>query len=120
LTGLLAPDAIAVVVVTHQSAQHLPGLAEALEDQLREDDELVIVDNASSDGTAEVARSSLRRANLLETGSNLGFAGGCHVGVEATRAPLLLLLNPDCRPQPGCLAQLRRGASARPSWAAWQ
>ena len=40
---MIAPDAMAVVVVTHQSAEHLPGLADVLHDQLREYDELVIV-----------------------------------------------------------------------------
>ena len=52
-----AADAVAVVVVTHQSADHLSGLLQALTPQLREDDELAIVDNASTDGTPELARS---------------------------------------------------------------
>ncbi len=47
-------DALAVVVVTHQSAEHAcPTLARRLAGQLRDDDELVIVDNASTDGTPD-------------------------------------------------------------------
>jgi GT2 family glycosyltransferase len=117
---LIAADAMAVVVVTHQSAEHLPGLVDVLADQLLEEDELVIVDNASTDGTLEAARSSLGRARVIQTGANLGFAGGCHAGVQSTRAPLLLFLNPDCRPHPNCLERLRRSATAHPTWAAWQ
>lgn len=112
--------AIAVVVVTHQSAEHLRGLADSLRSQLGEDDELVIVDNASADGTAARARELLARATVIETGGNLGFAAGCHAGVRATRAPLLLFLNPDCEPQPDCLQRLREAAAAHPRWAAWQ
>ena len=111
---------MAVVVVTHQSAEDLPRLANALLRQLRTDDELVIVDNASTDGTVETARSFLDRAVVIETGANLGFAGGCHAGVQATRAPLLLFLNPDSQPQPRCLEWLRQAATKHPDWAAWQ
>ncbi len=116
----MIPDALAVVVVTHQSAAHLPDLLAALGPQLRADDELAIVDNASTDGTAETARSLDARALVVETGANLGFAGGCHAGAAATRAPLLLFLNPDCEVQPGCLDRLRSAASEHRDWGAWQ
>jgi N-acetylglucosaminyl-diphospho-decaprenol L-rhamnosyltransferase len=114
------PEALAVIVVTHQSAEHLRRLLAALEPQLREHDELVIVDNASTDDTAAVARSLSARARVIETGQNLGFAGGCHVGAGASRAPLLLLLNPDSEPQQDCLRSLRECAGAHPEWGAWQ
>lgn len=114
------PEALAVVVVTHQSAEHLRALVAALEPQLLGDDELVIVDNASSDGTAMLARSLGERVRVLETGANVGFAGGCHAGADATAAPLLLFLNPDSQPQPRCLELLRAASGEQPSWAAWQ
>lgn len=109
-----------MVVVTHQSAEHLPGLVATLAGQLRDEDELVIVDNASTDDTLTTARSTGERVSVIETGENLGFAGGCHVGAGATRAPLLLFLNPDSAPQAGCLELLRHAASAHPDWGAWQ
>jgi N-acetylglucosaminyl-diphospho-decaprenol L-rhamnosyltransferase len=93
---------------------------QALLPQLREDDELTIVDNASTDGTPQLARSLGERAQIIETGANLGFAGGCHVGAEATAAPLLLFLNPDSQPRQGCLERLRAAASEHPDWGAWQ
>ena len=51
---------------------------------------------------------------------NLGFAGGCNEGARATRAPLLVLLNPDAVPEPGFLDGLRAAADANPDWGAWQ
>jgi hypothetical protein len=113
-------DAIAVVVVTHQSSAHLPKLIAALADQLGDDDELAIVDNASSDGTASLARDLSELATVIETGENLGFAGGCHAGAQATSAPLLLFLNPDSEPEAECLAQLRTAGARHPDWGAWQ
>ncbi|HEY1689699.1 MAG TPA: glycosyltransferase family 2 protein [Solirubrobacteraceae bacterium] len=115
----MGPDAIAIVVVTHGSAEHMASLASAVQAQLRDRDEFVIVDNASNDGTPDIARS-LTRATVIESGQNLGFAGGCHVGAQATNAPLLLFLNPDCRMQPGCLERLREAARIHPEWSAWQ
>jgi GT2 family glycosyltransferase len=112
--------ALAVVVVTYRSAEHIAGLVSTVVEQLREGDELVIVDNASDDATPALARSASERVNVIETGQNLGFAGGCHVGAEATRTPLLLFLNPDSQPQPGCLQRLREAAATHPEWGAWQ
>jgi len=112
--------AIAVVVVTHESSGDLPALTAALVPQLQDGDEVVVVDNASKDSTADVARSLDGPVRVLETGRNLGFAGGCHAGAHATVAPLLLFLNPDCRPEPGCLERLRHAADLHRDWGAWQ
>jgi N-acetylglucosaminyl-diphospho-decaprenol L-rhamnosyltransferase len=114
------PDALAVVVVTHDSATHLPGLIASLLQQLREGDELVIVDNASRDQTRAIAGRAGERVRLVHSVENVGFAAGCHQGAGVTTAPLLLFLNPDCRPEPGCLQQLRQAASEHPGWGAWQ
>jgi N-acetylglucosaminyl-diphospho-decaprenol L-rhamnosyltransferase len=113
-------DALAVVVVTHQSAEHVRALVAAVEPQLLDGDELVIVDNASSDGTAALAASLGERVRVLETGANLGFAGACHAGADATEAPLLLFLNPDSQPENGCLERLRAAGAEQPQWGAWQ
>lgn len=111
---------LAVVIVTHQSALHIGETLKGVSEQLQEGDELVVVDNASSDGTPDEARAAAAQAVVVETGSNLGFAGGCHVGAAASSAPLLLFLNPDARPAVGCIEELRRIAAARPGWGAWQ
>jgi GT2 family glycosyltransferase len=111
---------MAVVVVTHESAEQLAPLLSTVDEQLREGDELVLVDNASSDGTPALARRLSQRATVLESGENLGFAGGCHMGASATHAPLLLFLNPDSQPLPDCLERLRDASRTHPDWGAWQ
>jgi N-acetylglucosaminyl-diphospho-decaprenol L-rhamnosyltransferase len=117
---LSSAGALAVVVVTHNSAAHLPRLFQALSPQLHPHDELVVVDNASTDDTEEVTRKLGAPARLVQTNANLGFGAGCHAGAKVTSAPLLLFLNPDSEPQPGCLDRLRSVAEERPDWAAWQ
>jgi N-acetylglucosaminyl-diphospho-decaprenol L-rhamnosyltransferase len=113
-----SPPALAVVIVTHESAACLPATLAALAAQLLDGDELLVVDNLSTDGTPTAARRA--GVSVLETGANLGFAGGCNAGAEATTAPLLVFLNPDAKPADGCLAALRAAACAHPDWGAWQ
>jgi N-acetylglucosaminyl-diphospho-decaprenol L-rhamnosyltransferase len=117
---LAREDTLAVVVVTHNSAAELPGLTEALLPQLAAEDELVIVDNASADGTPQLARTLDPRIVVVELDANLGFGGGCHVGADATSAPLLCFLNPDSEPHPDCLDRLRFATNEHSDWAAWQ
>ena len=116
----MTEDAIAVVMVTYNSAERVGATLAALNPQLGDGDELVVVDNCSRDGTAMTVRGAAPHVLVLEQPANLGFAAGCNVGVRATRAPLVLLLNPDAQPRPGCVEALRRVAAERPSWAAWQ
>jgi N-acetylglucosaminyl-diphospho-decaprenol L-rhamnosyltransferase len=114
----VAADAIALVIVTHDSSTHIARTLEAVGGQLRAEDELVVVDNDSRDGTVEAVRALSVR--VLEQKRNLGFAGGCNTGAAATSAPLVMFLNPDARPAPDCLDELRRLAGERPDWGAWQ
>ena len=73
--------------------------------------ELVVVDN----GSATPLR--LGPARLVQPGKNLGFAGGANAGIAATRAPIVLLLNPDAVPEAGALDALLAGFAAWPDTA---
>jgi GT2 family glycosyltransferase len=113
-------SALAVVVVAYRSAGHLADTLSAVRAQLRADDELIVVDNASPDDSAAVARSAAPDARVLELAVNGGFAAGCQAGAAATSAPLLLFLNPDAHLAAGCLDALRAAADEHPGWGAWQ
>jgi GT2 family glycosyltransferase len=115
-----AGPAVAVVVVCHDSAAEAPDTLRALRDQLQPGDEVVVVDNASADGTPAAVRAADPEAVVVQTGANLGFAGGCHAGARASGAPLLLFLNPDAVPAPGFSEAIRRPArDGDRGWAAW-
>jgi GT2 family glycosyltransferase len=111
---------VAVVIVTYRSAAQVAGVLQALVGQLDDDDELIVVDNASDDGTADAVRAAAPRARVLEQRANLGFATGCAIGAAASSAELIWLLNPDAPPAPGCVDALRRAAAEHPEWGAWQ
>ena len=107
---------LAVVVVTHESGGVLPATLRALLPQLREGDELVVVDCDSHDGLSALLHEHAPAARLVELRENRGFAGGARVGARETSAPLLLFLNPDAVPQPGCLDELRAAAGVPVSY----
>lgn len=114
-----APDTIAVVVVTYNSDASIGELLTRLTPQLRDDDDLVVFDNASTDRTREVV-AGFSRARLVASESNLGFAVAVNDAVAATDSALMLLLNPDAFPADGCLDALRSAAARHPEWGAWQ
>ncbi|MFN2608180.1 MAG: glycosyltransferase [Acidimicrobiales bacterium] len=69
--------------------------------------QVVLVDNGSTDGVAARTRAELPRVAVVETGRNLGFAGGCNVGIEAVGAvEHVALLNNDATVAPGWLRPL--------------
>ena len=116
----MSDDAIAVVAVTHDSRGEIAALVESVSAQLEPGDRLIVVDNASNDGTAALARTLDPSVAVVESAENRGFAAGCRLGVEHSTQPLILLLNPDARLEPGALARLRETAGERSDWSAWQ
>jgi N-acetylglucosaminyl-diphospho-decaprenol L-rhamnosyltransferase len=97
----LTHDRVAVVIVAYNSGAEIGNCLDALArlSSAAGDLEIVVVDNASSDSTrAEVER---RHIPLLANSTNAGFAAAVNQGVRATRAPFVLLLNPDANVQRG-------------------
>jgi N-acetylglucosaminyl-diphospho-decaprenol L-rhamnosyltransferase len=105
---------LGVVVVTHDSTGVLGPTLAALTPQLRDDDELVVVDCASSDDPRPLLPE---RARFVALDENLGFAGGAVAGARESDAEVLFFLNPDAVPAPGCLDAIRE---APDGWGAWQ
>ncbi|MBL8221979.1 MAG: glycosyltransferase family 2 protein [Bryobacterales bacterium] len=96
---------VSVVIVTYQSADVIGRCVASCVGKARE---VIVVDNASSDGTADVVRG-LAGARLLANGENRGFAGGVNQGVKAAASDVILLLNPDAELLEG-LDMLREAA----------
>ncbi len=69
------------------------------------DIEIIVVDNASSDASLD-GLQDLSQVCVIRNPTNVGFAAACNIGVQASSAPFLLFLNPDCFFQPDPLAPL--------------
>jgi GT2 family glycosyltransferase len=86
---------VAVVIVTWNSARWLARCLDALRDQEDADLEVVVVDNASDDGSAATAAAHPVVGLVVRNATNTGFAGGQNQGIAASTAPVVLCLNPD-------------------------
>ena len=90
---------VSIVVVSCDSEDDLRISLPAAAAQTGVATELIVVDNASRDGSRVAAESA--GARVLALGVNRGFAGGANAGIEASRGRFVLILNPDCRLDPG-------------------
>ena len=108
-----------VAVVTWNTAELS---AEALRRLLDTDQgcvlRLLVRDNGSTDGTADVLRELVPEAELDAGSENLGFAAGVNTLLARSTAPWVLLLNSDAWPEPGAIGALLDAARARPRAAA--
>lgn len=106
-------ERIVAVVVTWNRKELLRRNLRAVLGQTRPVDEILVVDNASTDGTPEMLAAEFPMVRLLRLAGNAGAAGGMHVGVReglALGADWLWLMDDDGVPSPGCLAEQMRVA----------
>jgi len=91
----MLPD-ISVILVSWNTRDELRVCLESVLAGLRGiSGEVIVVDNASTDGSAEMVEASFPNLHLIRNSQNLGFAAGCNVGLRAASGRYLLLLNPD-------------------------
>ena len=98
-------DQASVILVTHNGLAYTRMcVASLLASGWRRDDELIIVDNASTDGTAQYLQELQKRhpwVQVLLNNSNRGFAAANNQGLAAATGDFLILLNPDTLVLPG-------------------
>lgn len=88
---------VSVVVLNYNGREHLGPCLGSLRAQRYRPFETILVDNASVDGSVAFVRERFPEVRIVESGSNLGFAGGNNLGVEAARGRWIALLNNDAR-----------------------
>jgi len=101
--GEQALPKVSVVVVNYRGAQDTITCLRALRDELDYPPallQLVCVDNASGDGSAERIAAAVPQAMHVRSQSNTGFAGGCNLGVRHATGSVVAFLNSDARPHP--------------------
>jgi hypothetical protein len=96
---------VTVVVVTWQGRDLLPDCLDSLARQTCPH-RVLVVDNASTDGTKQLLAAEYPDASVLELPSNTGFAGGAAAGLAAVDTEYVALLNNDARAREGWLAAL--------------
>jgi GT2 family glycosyltransferase len=95
---------VSVVLVTWNSAPYLRRCLEGIRHQTHEPIELIVVDNASTDGSAALVAP--HAAQVIRNDTNRGFSAAVNQGLRAARGEFVLLLNPDCHLLPEYIARL--------------
>jgi len=95
---------ISAIVLNYRSAdQTLQAVRSISETLCGENAEIIVVDNASRDGSAHTIRTAYPQARVIELSANLGFAAGMNAGIREACGDYLLLLNSDVEALPGAL-----------------
>ena len=94
------PGVVSVILVNYRGAEDtitcLRSFADI--DWPAERLELIVVDNASGDGSVKRIRGAVPDAVVVDAGANTGFAGGCNRGVAEARGEYVAFINNDARP----------------------
>jgi GT2 family glycosyltransferase len=98
---------VAALIVNYNSGDHLRrALQSFAEEASGRPWEAIVVDNASVDGSAAIVEEFAPGARLVVNERNVGFGRGINQALAASTAPLVLIMNPDCRLVAGSLTTL--------------
>jgi GT2 family glycosyltransferase len=109
---------VSIVVPVHNRAALTRRCLDAVLAELPPECEVVVVDDASTDSTAEFLTGYGDAIWVVEMPSNTGYAGACNEGARTARGNLLVFLNNDTEPRAGWLKALLRHADTNPGAAA--
>ena len=87
---------LSIIIVNWNAGAFLPGCLESIKSSLfRAQYEVILVDNASTDGSIAVAQKRFPKTVIIENPDNLGFAAAVNQGIRVSSGKYILLLNPD-------------------------
>lgn len=98
-----------VIIVAFNGRHYLDDCLQSVYGELRPGDEVVVVDNASMDGSAELVSERYPQTRLVCNAENRGFAAACNQGARLASGEVLVFLNQDTRVQAGWLEALVEG-----------
>jgi len=105
---------LSVIIPNWNGAQHLPTCLEALRCQTYRRLEVILVDNASTDGSVGLVKTGYPDVHVLTLDRNLGLTGGINRGIQVARGELIASLNNDTEVAPTWAEELVRALLAHP------
>ena len=109
------PGTISVVIPTYNGIAYIADCLDSLREQLRVPDEIVLVDDGSTDDTVSLVGKSYPEVRYIRLDSNRGFAAAVNEGIRHCSGTYVALLNNDTRVAPEWLRELEKALAARPS-----
>ena len=112
------PD-VSIVIVSYNTMDMTLACLNSIYEQTECNFEVVVVDNASTDGSAQAIQKDFPQTKLIAETVNHGFGAAHHVALPYCQAPRLLLLNPDTVVLDGALDRLLAFSRQRPKAGIW-
>ena len=107
---------LTIIIVSYNTCGWLQRCLESVNRQdVVNEVEVIVVDNASTDGSADMVLDKFPEFDLTTLDSNVGFSGANNTGAAQATAPLLLFLNPDTEVLGGSLGEMITHLKANPS-----
>jgi len=105
---------ISVIIVSWNASKFLEECIDSLSRGVALPYEVIVVDNASSDGSPEMLAAKFPWVQLIQSGANLGFSKGNNLGLRQSRGKYYALVNSDVNVFPDCLDKLSRFLDEHP------
>jgi GT2 family glycosyltransferase len=105
---------VSVIIVNWNGLHLLEKCLGSLAGQSLPSDEVIVIDNGSSDGSVDLVQTRFPHVRLLPLSHNAGFSRGNNLGIQRARGEYIVLLNNDAEPDPAWLGQLVAALEANP------
>jgi GT2 family glycosyltransferase len=111
------PSTVAAVIVNYNGQELIDSCLDSLLSQERPPDDILVIDNASRDGSPDHLKSKYPGVRLIASADNLGYAGACNLGIRETRGDFVAFLNNDLILDRSWLRNLVEAIA--PPWSFW-
>lgn len=105
---------VSVIIPNFNGKQYLKNCLDSMRNQEFKDFEVILADNGSKDGSAELVRERYPEVRVLALGENTGFCGAVNAGIQAARGSYVILLNNDTIAEPGFVGGLLKSVKKKP------
>ena len=111
--GCVMPATTTVVIPNYNGKAYIEACLISLRNQTRRPDRVIVIDNGSADGSAELVEEHFPECELIRMGRNTGFCGAVNEGIRRSQgAKYVILLNNDTKTEPGFTEALIRAAES--------
>lgn len=97
---------ITIIIPNYNGAAYIEDCLHSLENQTYQEFNICVIDNASSDGSADIVEQKFPEVALVRLSQNYGFSRAVNEGIKRTKLPYIILLNNDTRAEPDFVKEL--------------
>jgi GT2 family glycosyltransferase len=115
MTEIISNKLVSIIILIYNNEKDLAECIPSILNQTYKNFELLIVDNGSTDGSVELVKTRYPGIRLIETGANLGYAGGNNIGFKEAKGDYIVVINPDTFVDPDWLYYLIRPLDENPA-----